>query len=167
MTDISLTIRPFMAAEWPAWRALRLRALAESPDAFAITLADAQARADDTWQGLLAQTVASAHHLPLLAEVAGMPAGLAWAQHEADRVVLYQVWVAPEHRGRGIAHALLVRAIAWARERGAAAVELGVTAGDTPAVRLYGRLGFEAAGMPVPMANRPGLQEQPMRLPLA
>ncbi len=167
MPDNSLTIRPFAADEWPAWRDLRLRALADSPDAFAATLADAQARPDATWQRLLAETTASANHLPLFADAAGTPAGLAWAQLEAGIVVLYQVWVAPEHRGRGIAHALLTRAIGWARERGAVAIELGVTVGDTPAVRLYKRLGFGETGAPVPMANRSGLREQAMRLPLA
>ncbi|QBE66456.1 GNAT family N-acetyltransferase [Pseudoduganella lutea] len=170
MTEHALTIRPLAAAEWPTWRALRLRALGDAPEAFAVTLADAQARADETWQALLAETVASARHLPLLAEVGDEPAGLAWAQYEAEAVTLYQVWVAPEHRGRGIAQALLSRAIGWAREQGARAVELGVTTGDTPAVRLYRRLGFEEVGAPVPMADRSGrrsgLAEQAMRLRL-
>ena len=167
MTDPAITIRPFTATEWSAWRALRLRALADSPDAFGATLADAQARADETWQALLAQTVASARHLPLLAEVGKQPAGLAWVNIEGDTATLYQVWVAPEHRGRGIAQALLARAIGWAREQRVAAVELDVTAGDTPAVRLYKRMGFEETGAPLPMANRRGLQEQAMRLLLA
>ena len=166
MSEISFTIRRFTAADWPTWRALRLRALADSPDAFGATLADAQARADGTWQALLAQTVASPHHLPLLAEVADLPAGLAWANAEGSSVTLYQVWVAPEHRGRGIAQALLARAVDWARQRGAKAVELDVTAGDTPAVRLYRKMGFRETREPVPMANRDGLQEQAMRLPL-
>jgi ribosomal protein S18 acetylase RimI-like enzyme len=163
----SFTIRPLTASEWPAWRALRLRALGDSPDAFGTTLADAQARPDETWQALLAQTVASPDRLPLLAEVDGEPAGLAWARVEDGTATVYQVWVAREHRGRGIAQALLERAIAWACERGAAVFELDVTAGDTPAVRLYKRLGFVKAGAPVPMANRAGLQEQAMRLLLA
>jgi GNAT superfamily N-acetyltransferase len=166
-TAFPLTIRPFTASEWPAWRALRLRALADSPDAFAATLADAQARTDATWQALLEKTVASPDHLPLVACVDGQPAGLAWARHEAGAVMVYQVWVAPEHRGRGIAQALLERLIGWARERGAARMELGVTAGDSPAVRLYERLGFEANGAPVPMPDRKGrLAEQQMRLAL-
>lgn len=167
MTDSDFTIRPFTADEWPTWRGLRLRALADSPDAFCASLADAQARSDATWQGLLAETVASPDRLPLVADVAGTPAGLAWAHREGDIVTLYQVWVAPEHRGRGIAHALVERAVDWARQRGALAVELGVTARDTPAARLYKRLGFEEVGAPVPMAGRSGLAEQAMRLPLA
>jgi ribosomal protein S18 acetylase RimI-like enzyme len=157
-------IRPFTADEWPAWRALRLAALADAPYAFSASLADAQARPDATWAALLAKTVASPADLPLLAECDGQPAGLAWAQDNDGIVNAYQVWVAPAYRGRGIAQALLERVIAWSRERGAHAIELGVTKLDTPAVRLYERLGFEKAGEPVPMANRPDLQEQPMRL---
>ncbi|MBB3219760.1 GNAT family N-acetyltransferase [Pseudoduganella umbonata] len=164
MTDPTVTIRPFVAEDWPAWRALRLRALADSPDAFAATLADAQARADETWQALLAQTVASGQHLPLLAVVGNQPAGLAWAKVEGGSATLYQVWVAPEQRGHGIAQALLARAIGWASERGATTIELEVTAGDTPAVRLYRRMGFVETGMPVPMTGRSGLHEQGMRL---
>jgi len=34
----ALSIRPFRAEEWPAYRALRLRALADAPDAFSTTL---------------------------------------------------------------------------------------------------------------------------------
>ena len=53
---------------------------------------------------------------------------------------------------------------------GVQAVELGVTTGDTPAVRLYRRLGFEEVGAPVPMVDRSGrrsgLAEQAMRLRL-
>lgn len=167
MTLTVCTIRPLAAAEWPIWRALRLRALADSPDAFGATLADAQARTDKTWQALLARTVASADHLPLVAEVDGQLAGLTWAQVEGGIATVYQVWVAPEFRGRGIAQALLERAVAWARERGAAAVELDVTVGDTPAVRLYRRMGFVETGAAVPMASRDGLLEQAMRLLLA
>ena len=170
MVESVLTIRPLAPTEWPAWRALRLRALEDSPDAFAATLADARARADETWQALLAETVASAQHLPLVAMMREEAAGLAWARHEAGVVTLYQVWVAPERRGRGIAHALLLEAIGWARAQGAQAVELDVTVGDTPAVRLYKRMGFEEVGAPVPMADRSGrragLAEQAMRLRL-
>ncbi|TWI69177.1 ribosomal protein S18 acetylase RimI-like enzyme [Pseudoduganella lurida] len=159
-------IRSFEAGEWAAWRTLRLAALADAPYAFSASLADAQARPDATWAALLAKTVASPVDLPLLAECDGQPAGLAWAQDNEGIVNAYQVWVAPAYRGRGIAQALMERGIGWARERRASAVELGVTKLDTPAFRLYQRLGFEAWGAAVPMANRPAFEEQPMRLRL-
>jgi GNAT superfamily N-acetyltransferase len=160
------TIRPFAPTEWPLWRTLRLRALADSPDSFCTTLADAQARTDDTWAALLADASSSPRQLPLLALSGDQPAGLAWAQQDGDAVWLYQVWVAPEHRGRGIAQALLTRAIEWAREREAAAVKLDYTVGVVPAARLYESLGFVKVGDPAPLAKRAGLLEQAMQLPL-
>ena len=165
-----MTIRRLAAADWPIYRALRLRALADSPDAFAVTLAEQLARPDAAWAGRLALAAAAHDELPLLAEHDGAPAGLAWAKADgADPAVaeLFQVWVAPEARGQGIAARLLRTAIDWARERGFRAMTLGVTEGDTPAVRLYLREGFRNAGEPAPLRPGSALLSQTMCLMLA
>jgi GNAT superfamily N-acetyltransferase len=109
----------------------------------------------------------SGGHYPLVAEVDGVAAGLTWAKADvADSAVvhLFQVWVAPENRGRGVAAALLHDAIQWAKARDARFVELGVTCGDTPAVRLYTRAGFKPVGPPEPLRPGSALLSQPMRL---
>jgi GNAT superfamily N-acetyltransferase len=162
----TITIRPFAADEWRTWRELRIAALADSPDAFGTTLAQAQARTDETWASLLAQACSSPADLPLVAFVDGEPCGLMWANDEGGTVWLYQVWVAPHRRGCGVAQGLLRRAIDWARERGAAELRLDVTASMAPAYGLYKGMGFVEDGAPVPMENRSGLMEQAMRLPL-
>lgn len=77
---------------------------------------------------------------------------------------LYQMWVAPAHRGRGIGRELLDAVIEWARAAGARAVELGVTCGNTPASRLYARAGFVPASDPGPLRPGSTLLAQPMRL---
>jgi ribosomal protein S18 acetylase RimI-like enzyme len=84
---------------------------------------------------------------------------------EGPTASLYQVWVAPEARGRGIGAALLDAAITWARAHRAHALHLSVTAGDGAAARLYRRTGFVDVGAPEP---RPGtaLFEQAMVLAL-
>jgi GNAT superfamily N-acetyltransferase len=79
---------------------------------------------------------------------------------------LYQVWVAPEHRGRGAARGLLAAAAAWARAAGAHTLALDVTCGDTPAMRLYTRAGCRPAGAPQPLRPGSALRVQPLRLPL-
>ncbi len=81
-------------------------------------------------------------------------------------VHLYQMWVAPECRGRGVAQRLLDTALAWTRERGARFVELDVTLGNSAAARLYQRAGFRAVNAPAPMRAGSGLMLQPMRLVL-
>jgi GNAT superfamily N-acetyltransferase len=107
---------------------------------------------------------------PLLAEVGSKPVGLAWVRIESTDLTkadLYQMWVDPKFRGCGIGRALLTAAVEWARVVGAKVVELGVTYGDTPAMRMYAKAGFEALAEPA--APYPGAQflGQRMRLVLS
>ena len=163
-------VRAFLPHEWRTYRAIRLEALAESPAAFGSTFARESNFAETEWESRLSRGCSSAMERPLVAEVDIKPVGLAWARIESpDRAVanLYQMWVSPEFRGRGIGRALLSAAVEWARLAGVEAVELGVAYGDTPAMRMYTRAGFEPLGQPEPW--RPGEQSlgQRMRLMLS
>ena len=94
---------------------------------------------------------------------------MAWGRvQEADRrdVHVYQVWVAPEHRGRGVGQALLGAVIAWARESGVRQISLDVTCSNTAAMRLYARAGFLPTGEPEPLRPGSPLMKQGMRLEL-
>lgn len=167
--NFSPNIREFAPHEWRTYRDLRLRALADSPDAFGSTLAREQDRSDAEWLRRLSSGDETAWDLPLLAEVDGVPAGLAWGRIERSNpevTNLYQVWVAPGYRRLGIGQMLLDAVIAWARSMNAAYLDLGVTWEDSPAVRLYTRLGFEPAGQPQPLRPGSSLSCQPMRLVL-
>lgn len=162
----TLIVRPFAGSEWPLYRSLRLRSLADAPAAFGSTLAAEQERKDDDWAWRLGLAASSGRDLPLLAEVNGLPAGLAWAKFDAHdpRVVnLFQMWVAPESRGQGVAAALLSRALEWAGARKASAMQLGVMEGNDAARRLYERMGFAAAGVPEPARPGDARLEQMMR----
>jgi ribosomal protein S18 acetylase RimI-like enzyme len=148
---------------------MRLRCLADSPDAFGSTLAEEQERSPQAWAARLAAAAVSEHDYPLIAEQDGLPVGLLWAKADAadaSVINLFQMWVAPESRGRGIAGALLREAIGWARSRSARVVQLGVTRADTPAVRLYARAGFRDFGTLEPLRPDSPLLSQPMRLEL-
>lgn len=162
-----LAIRILGAHEWQAYRDVRLRSLADSPDAFGSTLAAEQERTPDAWAARLSAAAVSGHDYPLIAELAGTAIGLVWAKVDATNsslVNLFQMWVAPECRGRGIAARLLREAIEWARSRDASLVQLGVTCGDTAAVRLYVREGFREFGSPEPLRPGSPLLSQNMRL---
>lgn len=164
------TVRPFTADEWPAYRAIRLRALADAPDAFGSTLAAEQALAPETWAARLARSTTSGIDRALAAEANGELIGLAWAKQDADDpaiVNLFQMWVAPEARGQGVAGALLGEALRWAAERGAQAMQLGVTCSNVAALRLYQAAGFVEAGVREPLRPGSELMEQRMRLALA
>ncbi|WP_306391718.1 GNAT family N-acetyltransferase [Telluria beijingensis] len=165
----AFTVRPFTVEEWPAYRAIRLRALADAPDAFGSTLAAEEALAPETWAARLACSTTSGIDRALAAEANGMLVGLAWAKEDAadaSIVNLFQMWVAPQARGHGVAAALLDEAVRWATERGAQAVQLGVTCTNVEALRLYERAGFVDAGVREPLRPGSELMEQRMRLTL-
>lgn len=168
-TSTPALVRPLYPDEWKAYRDLRLRSLSESPDAFYSTFEAESARTPEDWAGRLAAAAVSGKDCPLVAELDGIPAGLVWAKIDGVNPALmhvYQMWVAPECRGRGVAHGLLDAALGWARERNVRFVELDVTLGNSAAVRLYQRAGFKAVNAPVPMRPGSGLMLQPMRLVL-
>lgn len=136
-----VTVRLIQASEWELYKSLRLRDLAAS----------------------------SCQDLPLFATIEDEPVGLAWAKVDAahsDNINLFQMWVAPESRGHGAARQLLERVIQWARDKGAARVSLGVTCGDSPALRLYTKVGFIASGASEPLREGSSLQAQSMHLAL-
>ncbi len=115
----------------------------------------AAASADERW------------NIPLVADFDGQPIGLAWGRIESSHphiASLYQLWVEPTYRRLGAGQMLLEAVISWARDRNVRFLDLGVTLGDSPAMRLYGRAGFKPAGEPQPF--RQGLFGQPMRLEL-
>lgn len=55
---------------------------------------------------------------------------------------VYDVWVAPPHRGRGIGKRLVTWAEGWAREKGYRRIKLEVSATNARARRIYEELGF-------------------------
>jgi ribosomal protein S18 acetylase RimI-like enzyme len=163
------SVRRLEAHEWRAYRDLRLRALGDSPEAFATVLLTAQRQPDAHWRERLASGAASPWDLPLVAEEGDVLAGMAWGRiHPAapETAHVFQMWVVPEMRGRGCGALLLDAVVAWAREAKARHVVLGVTCGDTPAYRLYTRAGFRPFGDPEPLRPGSAVLAQPMRLDL-
>ena len=55
---------------------------------------------------------------------------------------VFDIWVKPEHRGKGVATFLLDRALAWCRLRGLPKLKLEVGAGNAEARELYEHTGF-------------------------
>ncbi len=105
----------------------------------------------------------------MVAEVGIQPIGLAWGRIEESNpsvAKLYQVWVHPNYRRLGAGQLLLEAVTRWATGKQADVLELGVTCGDTPAVRLYTRAGFEPVGQPQPIRPGAELLGQQMQLKL-
>ncbi|NNL66556.1 MAG: GNAT family N-acetyltransferase [Myxococcales bacterium] len=164
-----MKVRRFEPHEWTPYRELRLRALRDAPDAFGSTFDREAAASDPDWAARLAAGGDARWNHPLVVEIDGQPAGLAWGRIEPEhpeRADLYPMWVAPERRGLGAATRLLAEVIAWATEAGARTLCLNATVGDTPANRLYASAGFEPVGPTEPLRPGSAVLAQAMRLEL-
>ncbi|MDB4957736.1 MAG: dihydropteroate synthase [Myxococcales bacterium] len=138
------SVRPLRPDEWRVWRDLRLRALADSPDAFGEALASAQLKDDASWVAWTARHPSRVH---LLAEHDGVPVGIAVIAIEGLRANLYAMWVSPEARGVGLGRALVDAALGWARARAVLEVGLRVSERQPKARRLYLAAGFADTGV--------------------
>jgi ribosomal protein S18 acetylase RimI-like enzyme len=132
--------------DWRLWRALRLQALAEDPDAFGSRLADWQGVGDreDRWRGRL--SIPGGHDV--IAWCGEQPCGMASgvpAAHDGW-IALISLWVAPAARGRGVGDALVADIVGYASDVGADGVHLDVAEYNQAARRLYERHGFRLNG---------------------
>jgi len=72
-----------------------------------------------------------------------------------DEVTVANIAVAKDFRRQGVAALLMEHALNQAEESGMYGVTLEVRVSNTPAIKLYERLGFESAGI------RPDYYEKP------
>lgn len=75
-------------------------------------------------------------------------------------VNVHDLVVAAGWRGRGVAEALLAEVERMARERGACKLTLEVLSGNGPALRLYGRMGFEGYALDPALGTAVFLQKK-------
>ena len=130
-----IAIRPFVAADQAAARALVLAGLGEH---FGWTDETANPDLDD----IHATYVAPGHRF-VVAEVGGELAGTGALVEEAPGVGrLVRMSVAPHHRRRGLGRALVAHLVAEARARGYARLLVETNDDWDDAIALYRRCGF-------------------------
>ncbi len=132
------------AAQWRRYRAVRLRALSEAPDAFARRLEEEAASDPAEWQALFHDDAATFVAVIDAADV-GLVTGAKMRGREGV-AGLFGLWVAPEARRRGVGDALVRAVVDWARGAGYARLLIEVADSNGPAVALYARAGFEPTG---------------------
>lgn len=152
-------IREIVPGDWAVFRDVRLAALADSPSAFGVALADAASRSDAEWEAMVRERSASRTSATWLAEAEGGDVDGLVAAFRSDSahtdVELVSMWVAPHARGRGLARRLVDTVITWAGEAGASSVSLWVTRGNDPAQQLYESSGFAVTGDHQPLPSDP------------
>jgi 1-phosphofructokinase family hexose kinase len=165
MTDLVVVTE----ADWPRLREIRLRALEDAPDAFGSTLERERAYDEDGWlRWIRGWNETTTNHVVVAAE-AERWVGLAVGSHALEDPVahVYAMWVEPAARGRGLGRELVEAVAAWALERGADELELGVTEGNDAAEALYRAAGFTDTGVVEPLRDGSALTLRVLRRSLA
>lgn len=139
-------------ADWERVRATRLRALADTPDAFGRTLAEDQALTRDDW----IRRLQNESNATFVAIVDGSDVGMAVGGPYSDDDLpdgekptagLFGMWVAPEARGRGVGSELIEAVVAWARSKSYSRIALDVGNENAFAIALYTKNGFVPSGL--------------------
>jgi ribosomal protein S18 acetylase RimI-like enzyme len=165
-------VRRIAVPDWPELRRLRLEALKDSPLAFLERYDESVAKPDEFWRGRAQRGAAGGAAATFVAEVAtsGRFLGKATGYVNPDvtgrvKVEVVGVYVSPEHRGSGVAEALVARVVRWAgEEAGADRIGLYVVDNNERAARFYRRLGFVPTGHTVPYPHDPAYREIQMVL---
>jgi ribosomal protein S18 acetylase RimI-like enzyme len=153
-------IRRVRSNEWQALRDVRLRALADAPDAFGTTHAEALARPDEWWTDWAERCATSKTQAMFLAWDGALAVGIAGIFHDDDVWHVISMWVDPGCRGRGVGRELLDAAVAFAEGE----IRLSVTDGNDDARRLYERYGFVDIGEAELLRSNPALTIRELRL---
>jgi GNAT superfamily N-acetyltransferase len=142
--SMNVTIRAITAEDWPLSRDLRLRALADHPDAFRSTLEQENEQPDEWWAEGVEATVGNPRSELWVARLEGAPVGVVFGRVDEEYATLdiRAMWVAPEARRQGVGSDLIQTCVEWGRARGALAASLWATEENTGAVAFYERHGF-------------------------
>lgn len=160
-TGSGVELREVAEEDWAALREVRLRALADAPDAFGATLAEARAHPPQAWRDR-----AGGPGPLLLAVEAGRPVamgGLSVPEGGTEAYV-WGMWVEPAARGRGLGARLLDALLARAEGLGRD-VLLHVSEGNAGARALYVARGFAPTGTWQPLREGSDLRVEELRRP--
>ncbi|MEX2314180.1 MAG: GNAT family N-acetyltransferase [Thermomicrobiales bacterium] len=143
MDDLRIITLP--VERWQEYRALRLHALQESPQAFGSSYAENAGHPDEFWINRLRDVAAGRTPL-LFAEAGDRLVGLIGAFFDpagTGVAAIFAVFIVPECRGRGLGGRLVDAILAELRQRpDARVVRLAVNVSQTAAISAYRRAGF-------------------------
>jgi GNAT superfamily N-acetyltransferase len=167
-----VTLEPVRAENVQLFKAVRLRALQDSPSAFGSTYAREIQFSHEEWQAR-AERWNGERGIGYLAMEDDVPCGIAGGildavdpvdQIDAVRAHLVSMWTASTHRQRGVGRLLVDAVAAWARLRGVNTLLLSVVSTNEAAISFYLRLGFTMTGKTEPYPNDLALIEYEMAL---
>jgi ribosomal protein S18 acetylase RimI-like enzyme len=146
------------------FKAVRLRALEDTPSAFGSTYGKESQLSDEDWLNRVNNwnSKGAVCYLGMdQSEPCGIIAGYFDKAHP-QRAYVASMWVAPAHRRTGLGTMLMDAVQLWALSHGAGELRLMVTSSNSIATAFYQRLGYTFSGNTEPYPNDPALVEYEM-----
>jgi ribosomal protein S18 acetylase RimI-like enzyme len=162
---LMLEIKPLLPDQWLLLKEVRLRALADAPEAFSTTLAQARQYSEEDWQERARRFITHPPATSCIAFMDGAPCGMINCfLTEADNPAgarsaeMTAFWVASESRGQGVGEALVVSAAHWANTRGVTMLQAWVVEDNCRAIGFYRKVGFQTTDLRQPYEPDPAKQ---------
>jgi len=143
-----ISVRRIQIGEGELFKQMRLTSLHESPSAFASTYESALNRSSESWSEQADNSTGESDRATFIAFSGDSPIGIAALYRDKETIdtgEVLQVWVSPEHRGKGVAVTMMDAVFCWARENGFRRVLATITQGNVRALRFYQKYGFRIA----------------------
>lgn len=146
------------------FKAVRLRALRDTPHAFSSTYARESQFTDSEWLARAERMngESGAGFLAMEGENACGIVGSFLDPNHPDQAHLVSMWTAPGHRRQGVGRLLVQEVLNWAHWRKTRRLLLMVTSNNESAIRFYERLEFTKTGRTQPYPNDPAVIEYEM-----
>ncbi len=171
LNDDPVEIVSLPPEHWQAYRAIRLEALRDSPQAFGTTYADMLAKPQGFWQLRLEDAASAKSSWLLFARRAGSVLGMIGAfadPPESRAAAVISVFVTPAERGQGVSRLLMHAILERLAQAGFTQAHLSVNIEQKAALRLYQNFGFRVTASETnPMGDGQVHEEYLMERPLA
>ena len=153
-----MRIDKLASGELARFRALRLEALRDAPEAFGTTWGQASKWPESRWSELFNSMVV------FIAGVGDEDVGMLRGGSEGGSARLGSLWVRRDARRRGVAATLIEAVTDWATSEGYERITLQVGVHQAAARRMYEEAGFAGVGEPI---SYPPPQDQLSKLTMA
>ncbi len=153
-----ITVRTLDRFEWEKYKASRLEALKEAPDAFAADYATEAEYEQELWQQRMGRAIR------LIAEKANEPVGILSLRNNDEiyenGLEAFSLWVAPDERGSGVASTLMDFTTEYAAGEGHGSLVYWVGVDNGRAVAFASTYGFRPTEYRRPMEHGDGEDEE-------
>jgi ribosomal protein S18 acetylase RimI-like enzyme len=140
-----ILVRRIQIGEGDLFKQIRLTSLRESPAAFVSTYESAVNRTSNSWSQQADSTAQGSDRATFIAFSGDSPIGIAALYRDKETIDIgevFQVWVSPEYRSKGVAVDIMDAVFRWAGENGFRAIRATITKGNERALRFYRKYGF-------------------------